>query len=111
MWSIGLLSHNYTFHTNDNKIYLSILIYKENSFVKLILANEKGPRLMILYLLLLLPDTLEKEMRCLFDIADEKEVRLWNRYMTSTYEHLNKPDNTLQDAGLYHGQVCATFYK
>ncbi|XP_041349901.1 ubiquitin carboxyl-terminal hydrolase 15-like isoform X2 [Gigantopelta aegis] len=50
-------------------------------------------------------DALEKEMRRMFEISDEKDVRLWNRYMSSTYEHLNKPDNTLQDAGLYHGQV------
>ncbi|XP_067854552.1 ubiquitin carboxyl-terminal hydrolase 4 isoform X1 [Heptranchias perlo] len=50
-------------------------------------------------------DTIEKEMRKLFDISVEKETRLWNRYMTNTYEQLNKPDNTVQDAGLYQGQV------
>ncbi|XP_067908180.1 ubiquitin carboxyl-terminal hydrolase 4 isoform X2 [Heterodontus francisci] len=50
-------------------------------------------------------DTIEKEMRKLFDIPVEKETRLWNRYMTNTYEQLNKPDNTVQDAGLYQGQV------
>uniref|UniRef100_A0A4W3JN07 Ubiquitin carboxyl-terminal hydrolase n=1 Tax=Callorhinchus milii TaxID=7868 RepID=A0A4W3JN07_CALMI len=50
-------------------------------------------------------DTIEKEMRKLFDISAEKETRLWNRYMTNTYEQLNKPDNTVQDAGLYQGQV------
>ncbi|XP_042195370.1 ubiquitin carboxyl-terminal hydrolase 4 isoform X3 [Callorhinchus milii] len=49
-------------------------------------------------------DTIEKEMRKLFDISAEKETRLWNRYMTNTYEQLNKPDNTVQDAGLYQGQ-------
>ncbi|XP_067683903.1 ubiquitin carboxyl-terminal hydrolase 15-like isoform X3 [Haliotis asinina] len=48
---------------------------------------------------------LEKMMRQEFSISEDKEVRLWNRYMSSTYEHLNKPDNTLQDAGLYQGQV------
>uniref|UniRef100_A0A667ZBV9 Ubiquitin carboxyl-terminal hydrolase n=1 Tax=Myripristis murdjan TaxID=586833 RepID=A0A667ZBV9_9TELE len=50
-------------------------------------------------------DTIEKEMRKLFSIPDEKETRLWNRYMSNTFEPLNKPDSTIQDAGLYQGQV------
>ncbi|XP_013412555.1 ubiquitin carboxyl-terminal hydrolase 15 isoform X3 [Lingula anatina] len=50
-------------------------------------------------------DDIEKEMRRIFSITDDKEVRLWNKYMSNTYEHLNKPDNTVQDAGLYSGQV------
>lgn len=50
-------------------------------------------------------DMIEKEMRKLFCIPDEKETRLWNRYMTNTFEPLNKPDSTIQDAGLYQGQV------
>ncbi|XP_030633163.1 ubiquitin carboxyl-terminal hydrolase 4 [Chanos chanos] len=50
-------------------------------------------------------DTIEKEMRCLFDIPSEKETRLWNKYMSNTYEQLNKPDSTVQDAGLFQGQV------
>ncbi|BFZ09058.1 hypothetical protein BsWGS_12097 [Bradybaena similaris] len=49
--------------------------------------------------------TIEQEMRRLFSIPDEKEVRLWNRYMSNTFEHLNKKDITLQEAGLYQGQV------
>lgn len=44
-------------------------------------------------------------MRRIFNIPPEKETRLWNRYMTNTYEQLTKPDNTVQDAGLYQGQV------
>lgn len=44
-------------------------------------------------------------MRKLFNISDDKETRLWNRYMCNTYEHLNKTDHTIQDAGLYQGQV------
>ena len=44
-------------------------------------------------------------MRKLFEITDEREVRLWNKYMSNTYEHLNKPDSTVQDSGLYQGQV------
>ncbi|XP_043944219.1 ubiquitin carboxyl-terminal hydrolase 15 isoform X2 [Protopterus annectens] len=50
-------------------------------------------------------DKIEKEMRKIFSIPDERETRLWNRYMSNTYEPLNKPDSTMQDAGLYHGQV------
>ncbi|KAM8883297.1 ubiquitin carboxyl-terminal hydrolase 15 isoform 2-T2 [Synchiropus picturatus] len=50
-------------------------------------------------------DLIEKEMRKLFSIPDDKETRLWNRYMSNTFEPLNKPDSTIQDAGLYQGQV------
>uniref|UniRef100_A0A3P9IM91 Ubiquitin carboxyl-terminal hydrolase 15 n=1 Tax=Oryzias latipes TaxID=8090 RepID=A0A3P9IM91_ORYLA len=50
-------------------------------------------------------DMIEKEMRELFSIPDEKETRLWNRYMSNTFEPLSKPDSTIQDAGLYQGQV------
>uniref|UniRef100_A0A8C2XTV5 Ubiquitin carboxyl-terminal hydrolase n=1 Tax=Cyclopterus lumpus TaxID=8103 RepID=A0A8C2XTV5_CYCLU len=50
-------------------------------------------------------DMIEKEMRKLFTVPDEKETRLWNRYMSNTFEPLNKPDSTIQDAGLYQGQV------
>uniref|UniRef100_A0A4W5KBA3 Ubiquitin carboxyl-terminal hydrolase n=1 Tax=Hucho hucho TaxID=62062 RepID=A0A4W5KBA3_9TELE len=49
-------------------------------------------------------DTIEKEMCKLFSIPDEKETRLWNKYMSNTFEPLNKPDSTIQDAGLYQGQ-------
>ncbi|GIY57194.1 ubiquitin carboxyl-terminal hydrolase 15 [Caerostris darwini] len=48
---------------------------------------------------------IENEMRALFNISDEKETRLWNRYSHNTYEHLSNKDSTVQDAGLYHGQV------
>ncbi|XP_051544644.1 ubiquitin carboxyl-terminal hydrolase 15-like isoform X3 [Myxocyprinus asiaticus] len=50
-------------------------------------------------------DNIEREMRKLFSIPDEKETRLWNKYMSNTFEPLNKPDSTIQDAGLYQGQV------
>uniref|UniRef100_A0A8C8S2H3 Ubiquitin carboxyl-terminal hydrolase n=1 Tax=Pelusios castaneus TaxID=367368 RepID=A0A8C8S2H3_9SAUR len=50
-------------------------------------------------------DTIEKEIRKIFNIANEKETRLWNKYMSNTFEPLNKPDSTIQDAGLYQGQV------
>uniref|UniRef100_A0A8C5BLE5 Ubiquitin carboxyl-terminal hydrolase n=1 Tax=Gadus morhua TaxID=8049 RepID=A0A8C5BLE5_GADMO len=51
-------------------------------------------------------DTIEKAMRSLFEIPSQKETRLWNKYMSNTYEQLNKPDSTVQDAGLFQGQVC-----
>jgi len=44
-------------------------------------------------------------MRTLFNIADDKEVKLWSKYMTNTYEPLKKLSNTLVDASLYAGQV------
>ncbi|XP_077582894.1 ubiquitin carboxyl-terminal hydrolase 4 isoform X1 [Stigmatopora nigra] len=50
-------------------------------------------------------DTINKEMRTLFSIPPEKETRLWNKYMSNTYEQLNKPDSSVQDAGLFPGQV------
>uniref|UniRef100_M4ABG9 Ubiquitin carboxyl-terminal hydrolase n=1 Tax=Xiphophorus maculatus TaxID=8083 RepID=M4ABG9_XIPMA len=39
-------------------------------------------------------DTIEKEMRTLFNIPSEKETRLWNKYMSNTYEQLNKSSAT-----------------
>ena len=50
-------------------------------------------------------ETIEKAMRKLFDIGEERETRIWNKYMSNTYEHLSKKENTVQDAGLYQGQV------
>lgn len=40
-----------------------------------------------------------------FDIPDDVEVRLWNKYMLNTFELLNKREQTLQEAGLYSGQI------
>ncbi|KAF4023911.1 hypothetical protein G4228_015832 [Cervus hanglu yarkandensis] len=51
--------------------------------------------------------TIEKEMRKLFNIPAERETRLWNKYMSNTYEQLSKLDNTVQDAGLYQGQCLS----
>ena len=45
-------------------------------------------------------------MKQLYDIPEEKECRLWHKYMLSTYDLLNKLDETIQDAGLYTNQVC-----
>ena len=42
----------------------------------------------------------------LYNIPEEKECRLWHKYMLSTYDLLSKLDETIQDAGLYKNQVC-----
>lgn len=48
-------------------------------------------------------------MRKQFNIPDGKDVRLWNRCSSNTYEQLSKLDSTIQDAGLYQGQVRNIF--
>ncbi|XP_056001735.1 ubiquitin carboxyl-terminal hydrolase 15-like [Ostrea edulis] len=50
-------------------------------------------------------EDVEKVMREKFNIHQNKEVRLWNKYMSNTYEQLSKADQTLQEAGLYPGQI------
>lgn len=50
-------------------------------------------------------ESLSLIMREIFDIPDDVEVRLWNKYMINTYELLNKREQTLQEAGLYSGQL------
>ena len=49
-------------------------------------------------------------MKQLYNIPEEKECRLWHKYMLSTYDLLNKLDETIQDAGLYTNQVCMYMY-
>ena len=44
-------------------------------------------------------------MRELFNVPKETVCGVWHKYMSSTYEELSKPEQTLQDAGLYAGQV------
>ena len=44
-------------------------------------------------------------MKQMFSIAKNVEYRVWHRYMTNSYELLGNPSQTLQDAGLYIGQV------
>jgi len=50
-------------------------------------------------------DDIISVMRKLFDINDEVQVRLWVKYSSSTYEKLNNAESTLQDAGLFPGQL------
>ena len=49
---------------------------------------------------------LELLMRQTFSISKDAKCRVWHRYMTHTYELLNNSSKTVQDAGLYNGQVC-----
>ncbi|KAL6490639.1 hypothetical protein MHYP_G00009840 [Metynnis hypsauchen] len=50
--------------------------------------------------------SIEKEMRNLFGIPDEKVTRLWCKYMNNTLQPLNQPVSvTVNEAGLYQGQV------
>lgn len=44
------------------------------------------------------------EMKMLFGISDE-ETRVWNKFMTNTYELILKMDQTLQDSGIGSGQM------
>lgn len=52
-----------------------------------------------------LTDTIEREMRKLFRIPDEKETRLWCKYMRNSFEPLNKLNGTVVDTGLFTEQV------
>ena len=49
--------------------------------------------------------TIIKEMRSLFNIPEDAEIRLWNKYSTDTCEQLTNIETTAQDAGIYNGQL------
>jgi ubiquitin carboxyl-terminal hydrolase 4/11/15 len=44
-------------------------------------------------------------MRKLFEIPDEEETRLWYYYSSTEFDELNKEDSTIQDVGLFEGQL------
>jgi ubiquitin carboxyl-terminal hydrolase 4/11/15 len=48
---------------------------------------------------------LEAVLRKEFKVEEDAECRVWNKFMTHTYELLSNRSQTLQDAGLYNGQV------
>ncbi|KAL0152382.1 hypothetical protein M9458_052105, partial [Cirrhinus mrigala] len=52
----------------------------------------------------ILTGIIEREMRKLFSVPDEKETRLWNKYMSNMFEKLTKLESTIQEAGLFQGQ-------
>lgn len=47
----------------------------------------------------------EDKLREVFEVPSETETRLWQRYMTNSYELLSNSEQTLSDAGIYGGQV------
>ena len=44
-------------------------------------------------------------MKTEFSISEDVETRLWNKYTSNTYEQLNRLENSVQDAGLFSGQL------
>ena len=49
--------------------------------------------------------TVTAKIRTEFNVPDSAQCRLWQRYMTNTYELLTKTNETVSEAGLYSGQV------
>ena len=50
-------------------------------------------------------ETIQNVMRTEFSIGADADTRLWNKYSSNTYEQLSRLDNTVQDAGLFSGQM------
>ncbi|MCG8623410.1 MAG: hypothetical protein MJE68_15635 [Proteobacteria bacterium] len=48
---------------------------------------------------------LESVIRKEFKVEEDAECRVWHRFMTHTYELLSNHTQTLQEVGLYNGQV------
>ena len=44
-------------------------------------------------------------MKNVFKIAEDTETRLWKKYMSNACEPLANMEQTVQNAGLYQGQV------
>lgn len=45
------------------------------------------------------------EMKNVFNITEDTETRLWNKYMSNSCELLPNMEQTVQEVGLYQGQV------
>merc|ERR1719151_593458 len=50
-------------------------------------------------------EEIQTVMKEMFGIPALEETRLWNKYTSNTYEQLARLDNTVQDAGLFSGQL------
>ncbi|XP_055999685.1 tripartite motif-containing protein 45-like [Ostrea edulis] len=50
-------------------------------------------------------ESLELAVRDEFGISDDTDVRLWTKYMSNRYEPLSKREQTVQEAGIYPGQI------
>jgi ubiquitin carboxyl-terminal hydrolase 4/11/15 len=46
-----------------------------------------------------------EEMKTMFGVTSGEEVRVWNKFMTNTYELISKMEQTLQDSGIGSGQM------
>ena len=46
-------------------------------------------------------DEMVKEMRKVFDIPADKEVRLWGIYSGTTFEKFTETSKSIQESGLY----------
>ena len=55
--------------------------------------------------LCILTEMIHEKMREIFDVPNEDETRLWQRYMTNSHELLTNENQTVSDAGIYGGQV------
>lgn len=50
-------------------------------------------------------ESLHKKLCELFEVSQEVATRIWQRYMTNSYELLQNESQTISDAGIYGGQV------
>ena len=50
-------------------------------------------------------ESVQDKLRALFEVDNDAEVRLWQRYMTNSYELMKDTSQTLADVGIYGGQV------
>ena len=50
-------------------------------------------------------DQVVLELRTVFTVADNREVRIWHKYMSKQHELLPKWELTIRDSGLFSGQV------
>ena len=48
---------------------------------------------------------LEAVLKQEFEVEEDAECRVWHKFMTHTYELLSNCSQTLQEVGLYNGQV------
>ncbi|KAK3755857.1 hypothetical protein QZH41_014323 [Actinostola sp. cb2023] len=48
---------------------------------------------------------IEGVLKEIFDIPKDAETRIWNKYMRNTFELLGNKEQTVQDVGLYQGQM------
>ena len=50
-------------------------------------------------------ESVTERTREILKVPRDAEVRLWQRFMTNSYELLKNPEQSVADAGIYGGQV------